>query len=312
MVGPGRRRHRAAPEGPPHRGAHRPGPRPHHRRQPPLVPPRPPHRHGRRGGRVGDEPGLRRRRAPRPRQLPQLRQPRAPRGHVAAVRGHRRDGRRLPGPVRAGHRRQRLALQRVQRRQHRPVAGHRHGRPDRLARPAAARHGPGRRHPLVAARRPGHDPLGQRLGVVAGPPRGHAAPGRPRPRCAPRPPSSATPSPPTGSGRCTTSPAGSARRWPRWRSPPRSGARVELPEPGGHVALFAETPAAVVAAVDPSGARRSARRRRRPPEWRPRGRRGRGRPPRHRRPGRPRRSTDVHLAWQDRLPAALGAGTTQG
>ena len=31
------------------------------------------------------------------RQLPQLRQPRAPRGHVAAVRGDRRHGRRLPG-----------------------------------------------------------------------------------------------------------------------------------------------------------------------------------------------------------------------
>ena len=48
-------------------------------------------------GRGGAEPGVRRRPARRAGQLPQLRQPRAPRGDVAAVRGDRRHGRRLPG-----------------------------------------------------------------------------------------------------------------------------------------------------------------------------------------------------------------------
>ena len=49
------------------------------------------------------------------RQLPQLRQPRASRGHVAALRVHRRDGRGLPGPGAAGDRRQRQPLQRERR-----------------------------------------------------------------------------------------------------------------------------------------------------------------------------------------------------
>jgi phosphoribosylformylglycinamidine synthase len=89
------------------------------------------------------------------------------------------------------------------------------------------------------------------------------------------------------------------------------GARVELPEPGGHVALFAETPAAVLAAVDAGSvdallADAGAA-------------------------GVPAvvigeaggdrlvlgdlvdvSVTDAHLAWRNRLPAALGAGTTQG
>ncbi|MCO8126358.1 phosphoribosylformylglycinamidine synthase subunit PurL [Acidimicrobiia bacterium EGI L10123] len=89
------------------------------------------------------------------------------------------------------------------------------------------------------------------------------------------------------------------------------GARVELPAPGGHVALFAETPAAVLAAVDPGSldallADAGAA-------------------------GVPAEVIgeaggdrlvvgdlvdvsvgEAHVAWRDRLPSALGAGTTQG
>ncbi|HEU5085011.1 MAG TPA: phosphoribosylformylglycinamidine synthase subunit PurL [Acidimicrobiales bacterium] len=89
------------------------------------------------------------------------------------------------------------------------------------------------------------------------------------------------------------------------------GARVELPEPGGHVALFAETPAAVLVAVDPDDADALVA--------------DAGAA------GVPAvvigdaggdrlvigslvdvAVADVHAAWRDRLPDALGAGTTQG
>ncbi len=76
---------------------HRPGAGHDHRRQPPVVRARPPPGHGAGRGRGRRQPGLRRRPPAGARQLPQLRQPRAPRGHVAAVRGDRRHGRRLPG-----------------------------------------------------------------------------------------------------------------------------------------------------------------------------------------------------------------------
>jgi len=91
----------------------------------------------------------------------------------------------------------------------------------------------------------------------------------------------------------------------------RVGARAELPEPGGHLALFGETPAAVLVAVDPDDADalvadavaagvaavvvgRT---------------------------GGDRlvigdlvdvAVDEVHAAWRDALPDALGAGTTQG
>ncbi len=89
------------------------------------------------------------------------------------------------------------------------------------------------------------------------------------------------------------------------------GARVELPAPGGHVALFAETPAAVLAAVDPgsldalladaasAGVAAQVV--------------GEA--------GGDRlvigdlvdvSVAEAHGAWRDRLPTALGAGTTQG
>ena len=107
VAGPGRRRHRAAPQAPRHRRRHRAGAGPDHRRQPPVVRGRPAGRHGARRGRGGPQPGLRRGAAARARQLPELRQPGAPRGDVGALGGHRRDGRGLPRlrPARGGRER---------------------------------------------------------------------------------------------------------------------------------------------------------------------------------------------------------------
>jgi len=89
------------------------------------------------------------------------------------------------------------------------------------------------------------------------------------------------------------------------------GAQAQLPEPGGHVALFAETPGAVLVGVDPAEvdalvADAAAA-------------------------GVPAQVVgeaggdriaigdvvdvsvdDAHAAWRDRLPSALAAGTTQG
>ena len=77
-----------------------------------------------------------RRAAGRDHQLPELRQPGAAGGHVAVRGEHPRPGRRVPGARHAGHRRQRVVLQRVRRVGHRPDAGHRDARhPGRL--PAA-------------------------------------------------------------------------------------------------------------------------------------------------------------------------------
>ena len=99
-----------------------------HRRQRPPGGLRPLHRHGRGGAGVRRQPGLRRRRAAGPDQLPQLRQPReAARGVAAAAVGGRHD-RRARGHRRAGGGRQRLALQRVRRRADLPHAGGGHGR----------------------------------------------------------------------------------------------------------------------------------------------------------------------------------------
>jgi len=89
------------------------------------------------------------------------------------------------------------------------------------------------------------------------------------------------------------------------------GARVELPEPGGHVALFAETPGAVLVAVDPAEV---------DPVFADASDAGVpalvvGQA------GGDRlvigelvdvAVADAHAAWRDRLPDALGAGTTQG
>ena len=77
----------------------------HHRLQPPGLRARPAGRHGAGAGRGRGQPGLRRCDAGGRRQLPELRQSRAPRGHVAALRVHRRHGRGLPGagaPGRSG------------------------------------------------------------------------------------------------------------------------------------------------------------------------------------------------------------------
>ena len=110
-----------------------PGSGPHHRREPPLVRHRPACRHGDGGGRGDGQPGLRRRPRGGDRELLQLRQSRARRGHVAALRGDRRDVRGLPRLRPPGHRGQRQPLQRERRGGHPPHAGHRWPRPGRAA-----------------------------------------------------------------------------------------------------------------------------------------------------------------------------------
>ena len=69
--------------------------------------------------------------ADRRHQLPELRQSRAPRDHVAARRGHRGHGRRLPRARHSDHRRQRQPLQRNRRPGDLSDARHRRRRPDR-------------------------------------------------------------------------------------------------------------------------------------------------------------------------------------
>ncbi|HET7720195.1 MAG TPA: AIR synthase related protein, partial [Acidimicrobiales bacterium] len=89
------------------------------------------------------------------------------------------------------------------------------------------------------------------------------------------------------------------------------GARVGLPAPGGHVALFAETPGAVLVAVEPAdveGLLADAR--------------SAGVPAQVMGDAGGDRITvgavvdvgvdEAHAAWRDRLPSALAAGTTQG
>ena len=166
--------------------------------------------------------GARRRRG----QLPQLRQPRARRGDVAALRVHRRHGRRVPRALASGHRRQRQPLQRERRRRHRPDAGARRARTGRRGPGAPAGDSMGRRRRRRPARRavpratapsPEGDALGHRVRGTTGPrDRLHR---RLRPRTAPIvrlrrraggregrrvPRTSSTP--------CTTSP-GAAWRW---------------------------------------------------------------------------------------------------
>ena len=65
-------------------------------------------------------------------ELPELRQSRSARGLLPAPRSGRRHGRGLHGARHAGHRRQRLALQRESDRRRLSDAGHRHGRARRL------------------------------------------------------------------------------------------------------------------------------------------------------------------------------------
>ncbi len=176
-------------------------------------------------------------------QLPELRQPRAPRGHVAAVRVHRRHGRGLPGARPPGHRRQRQLLQRERRGRHRPHAGARRARPRRRGARAAARAGlVRRRRPRAAGRRaprptgafplegtrwaterrdhrsgrmPGRRLRGARRGLCLRGRPGGGAGGRQAPArrwCTP----------------CTTCRrADWPWRWPRWPSRPGSGARVD-------------------------------------------------------------------------------------
>ena len=100
------------------------------RQRPLLLPQSAPRRHAR-ARRSGAQRRLRRRAADRRHQLPELRQSRAPRDHVAARRGDRRPGRRLPGPRHSDHRRQRQPLQRDRRPGDLSDAHHRRRRVDR-------------------------------------------------------------------------------------------------------------------------------------------------------------------------------------
>ena len=138
--------------------------------------------HGARRGRGGGQPGLRRRPAAGARQLPELRQSRAPRDDVAALRGGRRHGRGLPGPVAPGGGRQRQPLQRESGPRHRPHADRRRRGDGRRPDNTPARGVPGRRDPAGGAG-PEPDTLsGSQWACTARPPVGHAAgagPGRP-------------------------------------------------------------------------------------------------------------------------------------
>ena len=115
-------------------------PRPRHRRSALAVtrglqrPARGPRslrgRQGRRRG-GGAQRRLHRRAAARHHRLPQLRQPGEAGGVLPVPRGVPRHGRRLPRVRHAGHRRQRLVLQREPDRRHRSDPDGRHGRPAR-------------------------------------------------------------------------------------------------------------------------------------------------------------------------------------
>ncbi len=95
------RRRRAAPPGRPRAAAVGPRRGADDGLQPAGLRARPAGRHRARPGRGRRQPGLRRCDAGRRRELPELREPRAPRGHVAALRVHRRHGRVLPRPRRS-------------------------------------------------------------------------------------------------------------------------------------------------------------------------------------------------------------------
>ena len=135
-------------------------------------------------GRGGDAQRLDHRRPAAGRdQLPQLRRPHPARGVLAAERGRARAGGRVPRAGPAGHRRQRLPVQRVTGRRDRPDARHRRRRPARRhrdARRAGLRPDP-RRGP--AGRRDGSGP--GRIGLRGAGRRrdgGRPADARPRPR----------------------------------------------------------------------------------------------------------------------------------
>ena len=161
---------RAVAHRPPPRGGRRRGARAARRRRPRRVDRRQRPARGRRplpgddrgDARVRGQPRLRGRRAARRDQQPQLRQPREAAHRLAAHRGRARPGRRLQRPRRAGHRRQRLALQRERHRPDLPDAGHRHGRPP--ARRASARAASASRARATRSR----SPAGTRAPSLAG------------------------------------------------------------------------------------------------------------------------------------------------
>ena len=210
---------------------------------------------GRGGAGVRAEPGLRRRRAARPDQLPQLRQPGEAQRRLAARPGRSGPGGCLPRAADPGGRRQRLALQRDRARADLPDAGRRHGR-----RAAGSGTGSG----IAPARATGWCWSGRSR------PRWQARSWRSsaasstracrRCRSAPltRPSASsgrrcATASPPRHT---TSATVGSPALWPRWRSRPGTGIEVDL-DPlvelrggSGESCLFGEGPGGIVLAVD--------------------------------------------------------------
>ena len=231
---------------------------------------------------------------------------------MAAVGGHRRHGRGLPGLRHAGGRRQRQPLQRVARPRHRPDAGRRHARawstPSSGGRPGGgSSRGDGCwcSAPMAPAQ-PGRVALGVGSGrrrAARSPaldlPRGRG-PGRARAAARGRRPAAAA---------CTTWPTAAWRwPWPRWSR--ASGVGVELTAADG-------PPRAVRRVAGPRGRLRRARprveavlapgrgRRRRGA----RGRRGGRRPPAPRTAGRRGRGRRGG-AWRGRLPSAFGTAVT--
>ncbi len=251
-------------------------------------------------------------------RLPQLRQPHPSRDDVAAVRGHRRHGRRLPGAGPAGGGRQRQPLQRVARARHRPHPGGGGGGHDRPAGGAAAGRRPGGRDPRRGrgGGRRSRRPVGLALGLAPGPQGGHAPgarPGRPpagvRRRAGPgdrRP----------GAGRARRRRRWPRpRRWPRWPWPaawaPASRRRRTRPTPG----CSASRASRFVLAVDPAAEAEVGRRLQAAGvTWTVVGEAGGDRLVVE---GPPSVALDVDLAdataaWRGRLPDLLGQGTTQG
>ena len=145
----GPRRGRPAGQG------HDQGPRRHDRRQPGGRRARPVARRGAERRR-GDPQRLDHRRPAAGRhELPQLRRPDPARGVLAAPGGRPRPRRRLPRARPAGHRRQRLALQRVTGRRHRPDRRDRRRRAARRRRPrSSARPSPRRSTRSCSSARP--------------------------------------------------------------------------------------------------------------------------------------------------------------
>ena len=258
--GPGRRRHRAAPQAPDHRASTPVGAWP----SPPTATtagarstPAQGTAHGR--GRVGAQPGLRRGPAAGARELPQLRQPRAPRGDVAAVRGRSTAWPRPAGPsacpVVGGN----VSLyNESEGADIDPTPGRRRARPGRRARAPPAGRRPGRR----AA---GSCCVGPEHGGLAGSAVGSSHRAQPAGRPAPARPAAALGGGRRSCGRWSSTGSSTAcTTWPTAASAlclaemaVASGVGFTVAGVADHRGLFAEAPSRVVVCVAPTGRRTS-------------------------------------------------------